>query len=114
MANEQILIKGVKKAYGKREILKGIDLSISAGERLIIVGKNGSGKSTLINIITGLLPQDEGQVAYVGFKNKKDFLRKSGVQFQENAMPKGFKVKDIVNLMFELNFSHRGQVKRKD
>lgn len=53
-------------APGGRPVLRGIDLTVRAGERLAIVGANGSGKSTLIRAITGLWPLTSGSVRLFG------------------------------------------------
>ena len=54
--------KGLKYVEDGREILKGIDLHVNAGEIVGIAGVSGNGQSELINCITGLLPTTEGQV----------------------------------------------------
>ena len=60
---ENILeIKDVRKKYGKKEVLKGIDLSVKEGEIISVLGPSGCGKSTLLNIIAGILPLDGGAV----------------------------------------------------
>jgi len=48
-----LIIKNIHASVDKKEILKGIDLSVKPGELHAIMGRNGSGKSTLANIITG-------------------------------------------------------------
>lgn len=45
---------------GDREILTGLDLTVSAGSRLVVVGENGSGKTTLLHVLAGTLPPDQG------------------------------------------------------
>jgi putative ABC transport system ATP-binding protein len=60
------LIKSFKNAAGEFVVLKGIDLSIQAGEFISIVGKSGSGKSTLVNMITGIDHPTAGQVVIGG------------------------------------------------
>ena len=47
-------IEGLRKSFGRNEVLKGIDLSVQPGEVLAIIGKSGSGKSTLLRCINGL------------------------------------------------------------
>ena len=59
-------LDGLRKSFGKTEIIRGIDLSISAGERHAVIGPNGAGKSTLFNLITGRFPQTSGNIRLHG------------------------------------------------
>jgi iron complex transport system ATP-binding protein len=52
--------------YGSREILRGLDLRISAGDALAIIGPNGAGKTTLLRIMSGALRPTEGDVRFAG------------------------------------------------
>ena len=53
---------GRRKSFGERAIVRDLSLRILRGDRLGIVGPNGAGKTTLINLLTGVLPPDEGRV----------------------------------------------------
>jgi len=59
-------LKGIRKSYGtaatRTEVLRGIDLTLQAGELCVLLGPSGSGKSTLLNIIGGIDRPDEGEV----------------------------------------------------
>ncbi len=72
-----IAAKGICKFYGsgenRQEVLKGVDLNVSDGEFVVILGVSGSGKSTLLNILSGLERADSGSVQYDG----TDILRLS-------------------------------------
>ena len=61
---EVLKIKGVKKAFGEKEVLPGVDLLIRRGERVVIMGPNGIGKSTLLKIVMGEMPADQGTVEW--------------------------------------------------
>lgn len=57
---------GIRKSFGRRQVLAGLDLDIAAGEMVAVVGENGSGKSTLLRILAGDLRPDAGAVTIQG------------------------------------------------
>jgi branched-chain amino acid transport system ATP-binding protein len=54
--------RGLDKGFGSLVVARGIELSVPPGARHALIGPNGAGKTTLINLITGMLPPDSGQV----------------------------------------------------
>lgn len=61
-----IEIAGLRKSFGTNEVLKGIDLAVTPGEVIAIIGKSGSGKSTLLRCINGLENFQAGKIAVDG------------------------------------------------
>jgi ABC-type branched-subunit amino acid transport system ATPase component len=59
-------IAGVAKSFGGVRALRGVDLSVSQGEILGLIGPNGSGKTTLVNVVSGLIAPDAGTFATHG------------------------------------------------
>ena len=59
-----IRLKGIRKSYNGREVLKGIDLEIADQDYVVILGASGSGKSTLLNVLSGLEKPDSGHVYF--------------------------------------------------
>ena len=57
-----IQIKGLKKAFGPKKVLDGVDLEIEDGKITVIIGRSGGGKSVLLKHIIGLLKPDEGHI----------------------------------------------------
>ena len=57
---------GVEKRFGTTRALRGVDLTLSPGECLGLVGRNGAGKSTIVSILSGLAEPDAGQVRFAG------------------------------------------------
>jgi glutamate transport system ATP-binding protein len=61
-----IEIQDVRKSFGSQLVLDGIDMSIAAGEAVVVAGPSGSGKSTLLRCINGLETIDEGDIRFEG------------------------------------------------
>ncbi|WP_299504560.1 ABC transporter ATP-binding protein [uncultured Roseobacter sp.] len=62
----ELRLTGVGHRYGDREVLRGIDLEIPAGQIVCIVGPSGCGKSTLLRMMGGLEQPDRGEIAQIG------------------------------------------------
>ena len=72
---ELIEIHNLSKSYGKKEVLKNVDLNLSGGKIIGLLGPNGSGKTTLIKILNGLLKDYTGHITIdvqpIGFHSKE-------------------------------------------
>jgi len=58
----KIIVQDIKKNFGSKEVLKGIDLKVNKGESVVILGGSGSGKSVLIKIISALISSTSGSI----------------------------------------------------
>jgi polar amino acid transport system ATP-binding protein len=65
-AGEALLVDGVHKAFGKLEVLRGIDLALAEHEVVCLIGASGSGKSTLLRCVNLLEPIDAGRILLGG------------------------------------------------
>jgi polar amino acid transport system ATP-binding protein len=65
-AAPMVAIRGLRKRFGANEVLKGVDLSVAAGEVIAVIGRSGSGKSTLLRCINGLEAFQEGELSVDG------------------------------------------------
>lgn len=88
-----IEIKNLKKSFGKKEILRGVNLQIKEGATTVIFGLSGSGKSTIIKHIVGLLKPDSGTIIVDGQdvtglegKDLLELRKKIGFLFQSGAL----------------------------
>ena len=74
-----VTFRNVHKAYGAREVLRGIDLEVRKGEVVVIMGPSGSGKSTLLRLVNHLEALDWGEIQvegkYVGYRLRNKLLR---------------------------------------
>jgi polar amino acid transport system ATP-binding protein/polar amino acid transport system permease protein len=74
-----VVFKNVHKAYGPREVLRGIDLTVNKGEVVVVMGPSGSGKSTLLRLVNHLESLDWGEITvegkYVGYQRHNNFMR---------------------------------------
>ena len=62
----KIEMKDIYKSFGKNDVLKGVDFTLNDGEIHALVGENGAGKSTLMNILSGVLSKDNGEILIDG------------------------------------------------
>jgi ABC-type sugar transport system ATPase subunit len=58
--------RGINKHFGPVQALSNVDLSVFPGEVVALIGDNGAGKSTLINVLTGVLPLESGEIVFAG------------------------------------------------
>ena len=107
-----IEIIGLKKSFGDKEILRGVNLKIETGSTLVIIGRSGCGKSVMLKHIIGLLTPDEGTIIIDGqdithmrekeiFKIRKDF----GFLFQGAALFDSMNVEQNVGLALRENYN---------
>lgn len=85
----KIEMKGISKAFGKNEVLKDVNFTVQSGEVHALMGENGAGKSTLMNILTGLLDANGGQILVDGQAVKyRDALdaERHGISFIHQEM----------------------------
>ncbi len=95
LVDEDLIIEmyGVKKGFGSRQILKGVDITVRRGETMVILGGSGTGKSVSIRHVIGLLEPDEGRVlidgeamSHADKKTKAKLRARMGVLFQSGAL----------------------------
>jgi simple sugar transport system ATP-binding protein len=91
MTQPLLSMRGIRKSFGRVEVIRGIDLDIARGEIVALVGDNGAGKSTLIKMITGVLRPTVGDIVFKGERITLKDVRASrllGIEtvYQERAL----------------------------
>ena len=114
-----IEVKGIKKAFGDHEVLKGVDFAANKGEVTCIIGSSGSGKSTLLRCINLLETPDEGQILYhgedilSGAVNMPRYHAKVGMVFQQfNLFPHLTVLENICIAPMKVKKVPRAQIER--
>jgi ABC-2 type transport system ATP-binding protein len=99
--NEQpIEVKGLTRKFRKKTALDNVDLSVSRGRVLGLVGENGAGKTTLIKHIMGLLKAQQGSVRVFGIDPVKDpvgVLSRIGYLSEDRDIPQWMRVDELMN-----------------
>jgi phospholipid/cholesterol/gamma-HCH transport system ATP-binding protein len=100
-------IRDLRKSYGPRNVLAGLDLSVARGESVVILGRSGSGKSVTLRLLVGLEPPDSGSIRIdgeeiVGLPERKllGVRRRVAMLFQGGALFDSMSVRD--NLAFPM------------
>ncbi|RKY02929.1 heme ABC exporter ATP-binding protein CcmA [Candidatus Poribacteria bacterium] len=82
----KLSVRDLGKSFGRKVVLRGVDLELEKGQAVCITGPNGAGKSTLIKILSTLLRPDRGEIRMDGenpFENPRIFRRRMGVVLHE-------------------------------
>ena len=85
-----IQISGLRKSFGGKPVLAGVDLAVGQGESLCVIGQSGTGKSVLLKCILGLTAPDAGQILWQGRPldraTRPAFMARFGMLFQGAAL----------------------------
>jgi branched-chain amino acid transport system ATP-binding protein len=84
-------IKGLRKSFGKTEIIRGINLAVQHGERVAVIGPNGAGKSTLFNLISGRFGASSGDVLL----NGTQIMGKTPYEINRLGLSRSFQITNI-------------------
>jgi phospholipid/cholesterol/gamma-HCH transport system ATP-binding protein len=113
-----VVIRGLRKAFGEREVLRGVDLHVNKGENLVILGKSGTGKSVLIKCLVGLEWPDEGEIRVFGrdvtalsYAELNESRVRTGFLFQNSALYDSMSVQE--NLLFPLRRHKKDMTREK-
>src|SRR5437867_10928322 len=68
MSAPAILVRDLKKSYGQKPAVDGVNLEVPRGSFFGFLGPNGAGKSTTIRMLTGLIPSDSGSIEILGYR----------------------------------------------
>jgi ABC-2 type transport system ATP-binding protein len=115
MRNSAIAASGLRKAYGDKVVLDGIDLEVPAGSVFSLLGPNGAGKTTTVNILTTLVKADGGTVRVAGHDiaaGTKAVRAAIGVTGQFAAVDELLTGQENLQLMADLKRLSSGEAKR--
>src|SRR5439155_18607217 len=99
-----IEVEGLRKCYGDREVVRGIDLAIEAGQMVAVLGPNGAGKTTTVEILEGLTERCAERVEVLGIDPAHAdsmWRERVGVVLQHVAVEPFLTVRELLDL-------HRG------
>ena len=95
----KIALSGLKKRFGPKLVLEGIDLQIAPGESVVVIGGSGTGKSVMLKCVIGIIEPDEGTILIDGEdtthlrgSERTRLMRKFGMLFQGSALFDSLKV----------------------
>ena len=66
MAKGHIVLSGLRKSFGPKHVLNGVNLAVPKGHSLVVIGGSGTGKSVMLKCILGILHPDEGSIRVDG------------------------------------------------
>src|ERR1041385_6968539 len=96
-----IRVRGLVKRYGRRDVVRGIDLEVHRGEIFAFLGPNGAGKTTTVEILEGFRERSDGDVRVLGTDPARagsDWRNRVGTVLQESAPEPGLTVRECMQL----------------
>lgn len=103
-------LKNVTHKFGRLTALKGINLTVYAGERVALVGSSGAGKSTLLGLLNGTLQPTQGEVFALGYNLSQISTRRlRQVQRQIGTVYQQFHLVDNLRVIHNVNAGHLGR-----
>jgi ABC-2 type transport system ATP-binding protein len=96
-----VTVRGLRKAYGNRVVVDGLDLDVPAGEIVGLIGANGAGKTTTVECIQGLRKPDAGTLRVLGYDpvtQAQELRPLIGSQLQDSALPDRLRVAEATGL----------------
>ena len=100
MVSDIFTVKNLSFAYGKHQVLQGLDVSLREGKITTLIGANGCGKSTLFNLMTKNLKPDQGEIQFrgqdVAHLRLRDFAKEVAIVHQYNTAPPDLTVEKLV------------------
>src|SRR6476659_6141811 len=98
---DMVTVRKLRKSYGRRVVVDGLDLDVRVGEIVGLIGANGAGKTTTVECIQGLLRPASGMLRVFGLEpaTQADRLRPMiGSQLQDSSLPDRLRVSEAVAL----------------
>jgi ABC-2 type transport system ATP-binding protein len=95
-----IEVRGLHRAYGENEVLRGLDLTVRSGGVTALLGANGAGKTTLVRVLVGLDRADAGTVRVLGenpAEAPRGWRQRVGVVLQATALPEELQVRELLD-----------------
>ncbi len=111
----ELVVNGIKKAFGETAVLHGVDIEVPDGEFAVLVGPSGCGKSTLLRLIAGLESSDDGKILFAG-KDVTDTSpreRDIAMVFQSYALYPHLTVRRNLAFGLELRRTDKAEIARR-
>jgi branched-chain amino acid transport system ATP-binding protein len=91
-----LVTRAIAKSFGENRAVNAVDFHVNQGEVLALIGSNGAGKTTLVNLVSGLLQADSGEIVFEG----RDVTRQSSYERIKSGIARSFQ---LVNLFDQLS-----------
>src|SRR5436190_2137513 len=96
-----VQVRGLRKAYGPNEAVRGIDFDIAPGEVFGLLGPNGAGKTTTVEILEGYRARTSGEVSVLGFdpgERERELRDRIGIVLQETGIEDLLTVREALDV----------------